>query len=254
MTSSFSQRQIPQMLLSSSIVFPPIKLANLCQLLNLKKSSPTTKHLGLPLELNRAKSSSFQDLIEKIQNRVAGWKSKLLSQAAKTTLIANVAASIPSYTMSSLFLPKTICNKIDSTLRGFWWGASPGKNHMCLKSWKSICQPKSYGGLGLRRSLDTNHALISKMGWSLATNENKTWVSLLKAKYLKGIPFMQISPSLNSSWLWKEILKSRSILSKGLCMKIGDGQHTPIWDTPWIPTLENFIPSPSSTAHPTIHR
>uniref|UniRef100_A0A2N9HP69 Uncharacterized protein n=1 Tax=Fagus sylvatica TaxID=28930 RepID=A0A2N9HP69_FAGSY len=48
--------------------------ANLCQLLNLKKSSPTTKHLGLPLELNRAKSSSFQDLIEKIQNRVAGWK------------------------------------------------------------------------------------------------------------------------------------------------------------------------------------
>uniref|UniRef100_A0A2N9IIB3 Reverse transcriptase domain-containing protein n=1 Tax=Fagus sylvatica TaxID=28930 RepID=A0A2N9IIB3_FAGSY len=228
--------------------------ANLCQLLNLKKSSPTTKHLGLPLELNRAKSSSFQDLIEKIQNRVAGWKTKLLSQAARTTLIANVAASIPSYTMSSLLLPKTICNKIDSTLRGFWWGSSPGKNHMCLKSWKSICQPKSYGGLGLRRSLDTNQALISKMGWSLATDENKTWVSLLKAKYLKGVPFMQISPSLNSSWLWKGILKSKTILSKGLCMKIGDGQHTPIWDTPWIPTLENFIPSPSSTAHPIIHR
>jgi hypothetical protein len=94
--------------------------ANLCQLLNLKKVSPTTKHLGLPLELNRAKSSSFQELIEKIQNRVAGWKTKLLSQAARTTLISNVAASIPSYTMSSLLLPKTTCNKIDSSLRGFW--------------------------------------------------------------------------------------------------------------------------------------
>jgi hypothetical protein len=94
--------------------------ANLCQLLNLKKVSPTTKHLGLPLELNRAKSSSFQELIEKIQNRVAGWKTKLLSQAARTTLISNVAASIPSYTMSSLLLPKTTYNKIDSSLRGFW--------------------------------------------------------------------------------------------------------------------------------------
>ena len=107
----------------SSVIFSKNTIgqsaANLCQLLNLKKSSPTTKHLGLPLDLNRAKSSSFQDLIEKIQNRVAGWKSKLLSQAARTTLIANVAASIPSYTMSSLLLPKTICNKIDSTLRGF---------------------------------------------------------------------------------------------------------------------------------------
>jgi hypothetical protein len=94
--------------------------------------------------------------------------------------------------MSSLLLPKTICNKIDSTLRGFWWGASLGKNHMCLKSWKSICQPKSYGGLGLRRTLDTNHALISKLGWSLAAEEDKAWVSLLKSKYLKGVPFMQV--------------------------------------------------------------
>jgi hypothetical protein len=107
---------------------------NLCQLLNLKKVSPTTKHLDLPLELNRAKSSSFQELIEKIQNRVAGWKTKLLSQAARTTLISNVASSIPSYTMSSLILPKTTCNKINSSLRGFWWGSSPGKNYMCLKS------------------------------------------------------------------------------------------------------------------------
>ena len=65
---------------------------------------------------------------------------------------------------------------------------------------------------------------------------------------------MQVFPSLNISWLWKSILKSRPLLSKGLCMKIGDGKHTPIWDTPWIPTLENFIPAPSSTAHPTIYR
>jgi hypothetical protein len=228
--------------------------ANLCHLLNLKKSSPTTKHLGLPLELNRAKSSSFQDLIEKIQNRVAGWKTKLLSQAARTTLISNVAASIPSYTMSSLLLPKTICKKIDSSLRGFWWGASPGKNHMCLKSWKSICQPKSYGGLGLRRTLDTNYALISKLGWSLAVDEDKAWVSLLKSKYLKGVPFMQIIPSQNCSWLWKGILKSRSLLRKGLCTKIGNGQHTAIWESPWIPSLDNFIPPAPTNIHPSIHR
>jgi hypothetical protein len=228
--------------------------ANLCHLLNLKKASPTTKHLGLPLEFNRAKSSSFLDLIEKIQNRVAGWKTKLLSQTARTTLISIVAASIPTCTMSSLLLPKIICNKIDSTLYGFWWGASLGKNHMCLKSWKSICQPKSYGGLGLRRTLDTNYALIFKLGWSLAAEEDKACVSLLKFKYLKGVPFMQIISSQNCSWLWKGILKSKTLLKKGLCTKIGNGQHTAIWESPWIPSLDNFIPPALTNIHPSIHR
>ncbi len=228
--------------------------ANMCHLLNLKKVSPTTKHLGLPLELNRAKSSSFQGLIVKIQTRVAGWKTKLLSQATRTTLISNVTASIPTYTMSSLLLPKIICKKIDSTLCGFWWGASLGKNRMCLKSWKSICQLKSYGGLGLCRTLDTNHALISKLGWSLAAEVDKAWVSLLKSKYRKGVPFMQVIPSQNCSWLWKGILKSRPFLRKWLCTKIGNGQHTAIWDSPWIPTLDNFIPPTPTNIHPTIHK
>ena len=185
---------------------------------------------------------------------MAGWKTKLLSQAARTTLISNVATSIPTYTMSSLLLPKIICNKIDSTLRGFWWGAGPGKNNMCLKSWKSICQPKSYGGLGFCRTLDTNYALIFKLGWSLATEEDKAWVSLLKSKYLKGVPFMQIIPSQNCSWLWKGILKSRTLLKKGLCTKIGNGQHTTIWESPWIPSLDNFIPPAPTIIHPSIHR
>jgi hypothetical protein len=157
MTCSFFQRPTPQVQPPFLIVSPFTNLggqklnyskscvifnknttgqitANLSHLLNLKKVSPTTKHIGLPLELNRVKSSSFQGLIEKIQTHVAGWKTKLLSQAVRTTLISNIAASIPTYTMSSLLLPKIICKKIDSTLRGFWWGASPGKNHMCLKS------------------------------------------------------------------------------------------------------------------------
>jgi hypothetical protein len=125
---------------------------------------------------------------------------------------------------------------------------------MCLKSWKSICQPKSYSGLGLRKSLDTNHVLISKLEWSLAVGEDKAWVTLLKKKYLKGVPFMQAIPSPNSSWLWKDILQSRSLLSKGLCTKIGNGHHTPIWDSPWISTLDTFIPSTPPHSQPSIHR
>ena len=136
---------------------------DLCNILDLKKIDSSIKHLGLPLELNRAKSTSFNDLVEKIQNRVSGWKTKTLSQAARSTLITSVAASIPSYTMTTLQLPKKTC-KIGSILCNFWWGSQTDKRPLCLKSWKSICIPKSCEGLGFHRTSDTNKALIAKLG------------------------------------------------------------------------------------------
>ena len=32
------------------------------------------------------------------------------------------------------------------------------------------------GGLGIRRSIDMNKALLAKMGWSVAVREDKMWV------------------------------------------------------------------------------
>ena len=52
-------------------------------------------------------------------SRIFGWKAKILSQAAKATLIKSVISSMPSYWMSSFKLPKSICSKTDATLRDF---------------------------------------------------------------------------------------------------------------------------------------
>ena len=66
---------------------------------------------------------------------------------------------------------------------------------------------------------------------------DKKWASLLKAQYLKGIPFMQAKKTASSSWQWKGILNSRSIIKKGLRTKIGNGRHinlgSPLDPHPW---------------------
>jgi hypothetical protein len=60
------------------------------------------------------------DLKEKMLSKIVGWKSKLLSQAARTILLKSVANAISSYTMS-LFLPlKSFCKELNSLLRKFW--------------------------------------------------------------------------------------------------------------------------------------
>ena len=54
----------------------------------------------------RDKRVASEEIIDKVRQRLQGWKMKTLSQAGRTTLISSVASSIPSYQASSLLLPK----------------------------------------------------------------------------------------------------------------------------------------------------
>ncbi|GMP79630.1 hypothetical protein CsSME_00035102 [Camellia sinensis var. sinensis] len=49
------------------------------------------------------------------------WKSKLLSQAGKETLIKSVVQAIRSYAMSCFKLPQGFCTKLNSFNQGIHW-------------------------------------------------------------------------------------------------------------------------------------
>ena len=127
-------------------------IANIKSILNLQQISPRAKYLGLPLFVNKTKKRAFEDIKANILSRITGWKAKLLSQAARTTLIKFVANATPVYTMSLFLLPKAIWLDIDSSLRKFWWGYPQEKKHcLSLMGWNKICAPRCFGGLGLRQ-------------------------------------------------------------------------------------------------------
>jgi hypothetical protein len=44
----------------------------------------SARHLGLPLLIGPSKSTTFSDILEKVQGKIEGWRSKTLSQAGKT--------------------------------------------------------------------------------------------------------------------------------------------------------------------------
>uniref|UniRef100_A0A803PK34 Uncharacterized protein n=1 Tax=Cannabis sativa TaxID=3483 RepID=A0A803PK34_CANSA len=78
-----------------------------------------------------------------------------------------------------------------------------------------MCLPKAQGGLGFRKSMEINQALLAKWGWALL-NENQ-WLcgQVLSAKYLRGNSFFNFSCKNSNSWFLKNVVRYREILKKG---------------------------------------
>jgi hypothetical protein len=91
-------------------------------ILHLALIPSRAKYLGIPLFMHRRKNDSFIELKDRILARISGWKARLLSQAARTTLVKSVVNAIPTYLMPLFLLPKSLYASIKSSIRKFWWG------------------------------------------------------------------------------------------------------------------------------------
>ena len=122
------------------------------------------KYLGLPSPVGRSKRNTFNDLKDKLGNKLSGWKEKLLSNAGKEILIKSVAQAIPSYIMSCFKLPDALCDDLVGLVRRFWWGQQENHSKLAWLSWDKMCAPKEEGGTGFRDLKAFNIALLAKQG------------------------------------------------------------------------------------------
>ncbi|KAG2667197.1 hypothetical protein I3760_15G101000 [Carya illinoinensis] len=88
-----------------------------------------------------------------------------------------------------------------------------------------------------------NQALLAKAGWELSGLRNGLWHSILSSNYVQNTTFWLTSPKSLDSLMWKGILKTKELLSKGRCFQIFNGRLVNIWSDPWILTLKDFKPT-----------
>ena len=81
--------------------------------MQVQDMNPSDPYLGAIVMGHQHQWIANQDLLEKVFNRLMGWKSKLLSHTGRMVLIKSTLASICTYRVSTVKLPKKYCDELD---------------------------------------------------------------------------------------------------------------------------------------------
>lgn len=152
--------------------------------LKAQPAAEDEKYLGIVVSQSNGHRDTTHDmLVDRMYSKLAGWKINLLSFAGRVTLLQSVLMTLPVYYMSVAVLPTRTIKAITSLMCRFLWGKMDQDRYISFISWYKICTEKEQGGLGFRNMKLFNHALILKLVWQVASNEDKLWVMVVRAKY-----------------------------------------------------------------------
>ncbi|GAB4841386.1 hypothetical protein Ancab_039697 [Ancistrocladus abbreviatus] len=146
--------------------------------------------------------------------------------------------------MSIFRMPAKVVQKVDILRRRFLWRGSSLQKGLAWVKWETVCQPKSQGGLGVKRMQEFNLALLGKWVRSEKQEGVALWVLVCAAKY--GARWLSINsgpPSQASAWA-KDIYqlywqRSRNLgpIFSGFTRVLGNGRDTLFWEDPWVDGL-----------------
>ena len=81
------------------------------------QDSRHSKYLGLPSIIGKSKKLVLAKIKERVGQKLADWKGKLLSTGKFSS--RPMAQAIPTYTMSCFQLPKSLCEELERMMKNF---------------------------------------------------------------------------------------------------------------------------------------
>ncbi|KAG7568329.1 Reverse transcriptase domain [Arabidopsis thaliana x Arabidopsis arenosa] len=192
------------------------------------------RYLGLPLMSRKLRINEYSPLLAKISSKFRAWAVKSLSFAGRTQLISSVIYGIVNFWISTFMLPKGCIRMIESICARFLWSGNIDTTGKSKVSWKTVCLPKSEGGLGLRKFSVWNTTLCLRLIWLLFSNSGSLWVAWHHHHHkLALVSFWAVKLKGNDSWFWKSLLKLRGLAQKFIHCIIGNGSQTWFWHDNW---------------------
>ena len=154
-----------------------------CDILGFASTPSLGKYLGIPIKHPGSAPQDFNFILDRVKNKLAGWKANLLSLVGRAVLIQASSAAIPAYVMQCTHIPNKILEGVDRVNRNFLWGSSESSKKIHWVGWQKVTKPKEKGGLGLQSAKGRNTALLAKLNWRLHVEKEALWAKVLRKKY-----------------------------------------------------------------------
>lgn len=172
-----------------------------------------SRYLGLPLSIRKLTRADLQHLIDKIADKLPGWKAALLDKAGRLILVRAVLTAIPIYTLIAMDLPKWVIKALEKIIRAFLWrGRKEARQGHCPVAWDRVARPLHLGELGIHNLKMISWALRMHWLWLQKTQPDKPW-----AKFSITVPN-----------------NIKAMFHISVVTEVGDGNTTLFWQDKWI--------------------
>ncbi|XP_026378693.1 uncharacterized protein LOC113273144 [Papaver somniferum] len=152
--------------------------------LGMERAMFPDKYLGIQLKPGIVRHIHVHQVVEKIMDKLAGCKSKLLSFQVRLVLIKSVISSYVIHFMAVYKWPCTVIKQVESAIRNFLWSGDAEKRKYFTVLYDDLCLSKREGGLGIKKLNDVNRDMLINL-WISIRDSNKIWARFLRAKYFK---------------------------------------------------------------------
>lgn len=191
------------------------------------------RFLGVPLISTMLRHNDCMPLLDKITARIGCWTSALLSLAGRVQLIKSVLYAIQAYWTNHFLLPASVHCKLQSLFTRFMWKGDVNTKGGAKISWDSICLLYAEGGLDFKHTKEWNQAQIMSHLCKIVCKNKGLWAKWVNKTVLKRKHFWVMKMPNDCSWIFRNILRLRSVARQFLSFKIGNGLGISIWFDPW---------------------
>ncbi|GJS71535.1 putative heat shock protein 70 family protein [Tanacetum coccineum] len=204
-------------------------------------------YLGVKVGANMNRIDAWNDVVQKVKNKLSTWKAKTLSVRGRLSLIISVLGAIQTYYMSLFKAPEGVLSCLERFGHSFFLGADMDERKISWVSWRQVMAHKKKGGLGVNSLYALNLALLFKWIWRFMSSHFGLWYNVIKVVHgSKGSLDNSFRSSSHGS-VWIGMLKAiANLKSKGIdlleyCkLVIGNGNCTQFWHDKWLPSRLNL--------------